>query len=523
MSATDPDARSMARRMSSAEPFDPPPAGSARRAESSWLVPGSEAQGLVSYVEAIRAGRWIIAGALAACLGMALLYLAQADKVYEASADLLISPQGDLQVAVPGIIRESSDPTRDVETVARLATSAPVSRRVIEDLKLDTTVRALGRKVEVQPLAQSNIITITAQGSTPEASKALADAFGEQFVAYRTERLHEELDPLIKRLEPQVQGPPTADQLANPSSPASQLQVLQQLRSGNDPSVSFESQAELPTSAASPQPLLTTAAAIIGGLVVGLVGAFALQLLDPRLRREDQLRARFRLPILARIPLERRKRARPLLPSELSLGALDGYQALRAALTTTRRDSLAGRVLLVTGPSPGDGKTTAAINLASTIAAAGKRVILIEADSRRPSIGRALEMEAEVGLASVVTGRRYLVDALMPVGSEDAKLRVLLNAPSEAPAADVLSHLSADTLLLQAQRLADWVIVDSPPLNHVAETLALAQAVDDLLIVVRIGKTNFRDLTELSEMLAQQNIQPAGFVVLGGHARTGYY
>jgi non-specific protein-tyrosine kinase len=493
------------------------------RGDASWMVPGSEAQGLVSYVEAIRSGRWIIIAALAACLGMALLYLAQADKVYEASADLQISPQPELAVPVAGIIRQSSDPTRDVETVSRLVTSPPVMRAVIDDLSLRTTVEGLGKKVSVQPLAQSNIITITAKGPTPVAAKRLADALSTRFVAYRTDSLHEELDPLITRLQQQVQGAPTADQLANPASPASQLQTLRYLRSRSDPSVSFVSEAELPTSPSAPRPLLTTVAAIVGGLVIGLVGAFALQLLDPRLRREDQLRARFRLPILARIPLERRRRPRPLLPSELSLGALDGYQALRAALTTSRRDSLNGRVLLVTGPSPGDGKTTAAINLASTIAAAGKRVILIEADSRRPSIGRALEMEAEVGLASVVTGRRYLVDALLPVGGDDAKLRVLLNAPNEAPAADVLSHLSADTLLLQAQRLADWVIVDSPPLNHVAETLALARAVDDLLIVVRTGKTNFRDLTELSEMLAQQNITPAGFVVLGGHARTGYY
>lgn len=522
MSIPDGETHSMARPMASAD-TSPEPRDPAPRRDPLWVVPGAEAQGLVSYVEAIRAGRWIIIGALAACLGAALLYLAQAEKVYEASADLLITPQSDLPVAVPGIITQSSDPTRDVETVARLVTSPPVSRRVIDELKLDTSVRKLGTKVDVQPLAQSNIITIRGQGATPQAAKQIADAFGSEFVAYRTERLHDVVDPLIARLEPRVPDTPTAAELENPASPASQLEVLEQLRAAPDPSVSFESEAELPTSTAAPRPLLTTAAAIIGGLVVGLVGAFALQLLDPRLRREDQLRARFRLPILARIPLERRRRSRPLLPSELSLGALDGYQALRAALTTSRRDSLSGRVLLVTGPSPGDGKTTAAINLASTIAAAGKRVILIEADSRRPSIGRALDLHAEVGLASVVTGRRYLIDALMPVGGEDAKLRVLLNAADEAPAADVLSHLSADTLLLQAQRLADWVIVDSPPLNHVAETLALAQAVDDLLVVVRIGKTNFRDLTELAEMLAQQSITPAGFVILGGHARTSYY
>lgn len=504
---------------------DPPGTSSdaAPRRDVSWLSPAGQTEGLVSYLEAIRAGRWIIISALVACLGMALLYLAQADKVYEASADLLISPQPQQQVPVPGIIMQSSDPTRDVETVARLVTSAPIARRVIKKLALPTTVRGVQTKVDAKPLAQSNIITITTKGPTAVAAKRLADAFAAEFVGYRNDRLRVELDQQIKQLESQVGPAPSPAELQDATSPARQLKTLRALRLGDDPSVSFASPAELPNSAASPRPVLTIAAAIIGSLALGLVGAFALQLLDPRLRREEQLRLRFRLPILARIPLERKRRARPLLPSELSLGALDGYQALRATLTTGRRDSLSGRVVLVTGPSPGDGKTTAAINLASTIAAAGKRVILIEADSRRPSIGRALDMRAEVGLASVVTGRRYLVDALLPVGSDDAKLRVLLNAPDEAPAADVLSHLSADTLLLQAQRLADWVIVDSPPLNHVAETLALAQAVDDLLVVVRLGKTNFRDLGELAEMLDQQGITPAGFVVIGGHARTGYY
>ena len=494
-----------------------------RRESTNWVVPGGETQGLASYIEAVRVGKWIIAAALVLCVGFALAYLARADKVYEATTDLLITPVSQSDLSVPGLLTQSSDPTRDVETVTRLVGSPPVAQRVIAKLHRKESSAALLGRIDVQPVGQSNIVTITAKGATPQEAKQLADAFGTEFVAYRTDALHRQVDALISRLEPQVQGTPTPAELANPASAASQLAQLRRLRIGNDPTVSVSSLAEAPSSASSPRPMLTLAAAIIAGGVLGLLGAFGLQLLDPRLRREEQLRAQFRLPILARIPLERRRRPRPLLPSELSLAALDGFQALRAALTTSRRDSLTGRVLLVTGPSPGDGKTTAAINLASTIAAAGKRVILVEADSRRPSVGRALDLEAEVGLASVVTGRRYLVDALIPVGNEDAKLRVLLNSPDEAPAADILSHLSADTLLLQAQRLADWVIVDSPPLNHVAETLALAQAVDDVLIVVRIGRTNARDLMELAEMLAQQDITPAGFVVLGGHARTGYY
>jgi receptor protein-tyrosine kinase len=499
---------------------DPVDAPRDARRDAAWMVPGSHAHGLPRYLEAIRAGKWIVVAALAACVGIALLYLAQADKVYEASADVLVSPQ-DLSVPVPGIIVQSSDPTRDVETAARLVASPPVARRVKARLKLPGDTASVLRKVSVEPVAQSNIVDITAKGDSPRAAASLANAFASEFVAERTERLHETLDTQIRQLEAQVPKTSTGD--TNPDSPANQLQILKVLREGPDPSVRVESTAELPTSQASPRPMLTLVAAIVGGLVLGLVGAFGLQLLDPRLRSEEQLRSGFRLPILARIPLEKRRRSRPLLPAELSLGALDGYQALRAAITTSRRDALTGRVVLVTGPSPGDGKTTAAINLASTIAAAGKRVILIEADSRRPSIGRALDMRADVGLASVITGRRYLVDALMPVGGEDSKLRVLLTSPDEAPAADVLSHLSVDTLLLQAQRLADWVIVDSPPLNHVAETVAIARAVDDVLVVVRLGKTNTRDLNELAEMLTQQDIVPAGFVVLGGHARQGYY
>ena len=486
----------------------------------SWLAPGIESQGLPRYIEMVREGLWLVILIFVLCLGSAVLYLGQADKVYKAEADLLVNPfPRETIVIVPGLVYESSDPTRDVETVSRLATTPAVVRLVQRDLKLTGPTKDVLKKVSVEPIAQSDIVAITAEAATGAEAQRLANSYGKAIITYRTNRMRDTIEPLLKALRARnpAPGDPAAEQIA------AQRAFLEGLADGNDPTVRLESLAELPTDQATPRPVLTLASAILGGLVLGLVGAFGLSLLDPRLRREEQLRQRFRLPILARIPLERRRRGRPLLPQELSLGALDSYQALRAALTTTRHDALNGRVILVTGPSPGDGKTTAAINLASTLAAAGKRRDPIEADSRRPSIGRALGVRPEHGLASVITGRTYLVDALMPVGGEDSKLRVLLTSPDEAPAADVLSHLSADTLLLQAQQLADWVIVDSPPLNHVAETMALAQLVDDVLIVVRIGKTNMRDLSELAEMLAQQDIEPTGFVVLGGQARAAYY
>ena len=192
-------------------------------------------------------------------------------------------------------------------------------------------------------------MTITASGASPGEAVELANAFGEEFVTDRTDRLHDTLDDYIERLTPEVQD---GTAVVEPDSPAAQLQFLRTLREGPDPSVRLESRAERPTEPVSPRPVLTMVAGILGGGVLGLLGAFGLQLLDPRLRREEQLRMMFRLPILARVPLERRRKKRPLLPSELSLGALDAYQALRAALGTGRRDSITGQSILVTGPSP---------------------------------------------------------------------------------------------------------------------------------------------------------------------------
>jgi capsular polysaccharide biosynthesis protein len=229
---------------------EPAPTAAPRR-DPSWLVPSGEAQGLVSYIEAIRAGRWIIIGALVACVGAALLYLAQADKVYEATSDLLVTPQQEIAVPLPGVIIASGDPTRDVETVAELVTSPTVARRAQDALGLETSINELLDRVDAEPVAESNIVAITASGPSPKESKALSDAFAREFVAYRTERLHEVVENQIARLEPQVPDAPTPEELADPDSLASQLRTLQGLRAGDDPSVSVEAAAELPTSASS--------------------------------------------------------------------------------------------------------------------------------------------------------------------------------------------------------------------------------------------------------------------------------
>ena len=361
----------------------------------------------------------------------ALLYLAVADKVYEAEADLLVTPTTDDNQALTGLglIRESNDPTRDVETAARLVLSRDVAERVRSQLRLDEDASDLLGEVSAEPVAQSNFVTITASADTPEKARDLANGFAEAVVADRTADLVRQLDDRLPRLRERVRAGEGAGD-SGPDSPQAQLAQLEALRDGGDPTLRIETRAEAPSSPAAPRPVLTLVAAVIAGLILGIGGAFALHALDPVLRREEQLRELYSLPILARIPRERKartfsrgkriffglgphsKRRHALAPSQLSPTTNEAFRTLRMMLLAGRGGAQSGgRTILVTGPSPSEGKTTTAINLASSFALAGNRVILIEADFRRPTVGEALRVRPDVGIGRVLLGTATLEEA----------------------------------------------------------------------------------------------------------------
>ena len=278
-----------------------------------------------------------------------------------------------------------------------------------------------------------------------------------------------------------------------------------------------ETLADLPQSPASPRPALTLAGGILGGLLIGIVGAFAAQILDPRLRREEQLRRRFRLPILARIPKESARRDKPIGPRHLSPAAAEAYRTLRATIARPSGEAKAGQVILVTGPSASEGKSTTAVNLASSLALTGRDVILIEADLRRPSLGSVLDLQpTDGGVVSVLIEHTRLSQALVSSPAYGPHLRALLADQSGGGwVTDLFSIPAADAMVRDARRLADYVVIDSPPLNEVIDALPLARQADDVLLVTRIGQTRLDKLGQLADLLAESRITPIGFAVIG--------
>jgi capsular exopolysaccharide synthesis family protein len=497
-----------------------------------WLNPSVDEQGLARYATTIRERKWLILATVVLTTLASIVYLATATKVYQAESDLLITPVpgSDPVYASLGLIHDTSDPTRDVETASRLITNVNVARRVKATLHDPRSPADLLEKVTVQPVAQSNIVSITAEGDSPKQAQRLANTFAIAAVADRTDTFHKQLDRSISDLKKQI---PQSDSNAptttvDPNSLPAQLVRMQTLRLADDPTMRVQTLADPPTSPSSPKPKLSIAAGILAGLVLGIGGAFALQVLDPRLRREEQLRRLYGLPILARIPKDSRAHgAGALAPEMLSPSTIEAYRTLRATLAASRGREQGSTSILVTSSSPSEGKTTSAINLASSLALAGNKVILIEADLRRPAIAKALGIEPRHGTGSVLLETVDLVDALETTRAYGNYLQVLCADYSGAASgwmADRLFLPSAQKLVTDAKRLADYVVIDSPPLSEVIDALALAQRADEVLVVVRLGKTHLTKLAHLAELLSRHSIRPVGFAVVGAQTATeGYY
>lgn len=493
----------------------------------SWLAARTEQQGLQRYLTTLRDRWWVVALAVAVCIGSAIAYLAATPKTYKAYADMLVTPisANDDSVIGLGLIQTSNDPTRDVSTASRFITTTDVARRVVARLRLEDTPAALLKRVTAEPLAQSSVVTIIARSRSAKEAAAIANAFAEETVADRTATLRRQLDLTIPILRARLTGL-SAIERQGATALSARLGALEALRGVPDPTISQTVRADVPDHASSPRPRLTLGAGVLAGLLLGLGGAFAAQAIDPRLRREEQLRAIYQVPILARVPQEPHSRkAGALTPEQLSSSAVEAYRTLRATLAASHSTDFRSHSVLVTGSTPGEGKSTTAINFAHSLVQTGNRVILIEADMHRPTIGSALDLRPRYGLSSVLLRQVALEDALVTSELYGPDLQLLLVERPGLEAADRLALPTARTLVADAEALADFVVIDSPPLTEVIDALPFAQEVGDILVVVRLNKSKIPRLLDLGEILGRHDLQPAGVVLVGVERSrgAGYY
>src|SRR3984885_13323040 len=312
---------------------------------------GFQTTGVKRYLRTVVEHWWIVALCVVVCVGATALYVSGAQRRYRTSSEMLIPPvpAGTTTLVGLPVLFSSGDPTRDVLTASSLITTPQVAADVVSTLGLHESPSALLANVTATPVGQSNLVAVQASASSAAQAQRIANAFPQAVIATRAAALHQAIDAILPSLQAQAAKLPSSLR-GQPGTVQDQIDQLETLATRPDPTLTLAAAAVLPTSPYTPRAKLSILAGLFGGLILGICAAFAYQALDPRLRREEELRELFRIPILAEIPRERSRGSgtrRPILPTELSFGALEGYRTLRTTLVA--RAGGRPRAYLMTG------------------------------------------------------------------------------------------------------------------------------------------------------------------------------
>jgi len=272
--------------------------------------------------------------------------------------------------------------------------------------------------------------------------------------------------------------------------------------------------ADVPERPTTPKPLRNLVLAMFIGLAAGLALAFLLEMLDTTISTREQIEERLGVPFLGIIPtIERDKeeRVRDLfVHSDPQSAAAECLRSIRTNLLFMSPDRPL-KTILVTSSGPGEGKTTTAASLAEIMADGGSRVLLVEADMRRPRLHRVFGVKPEQGLSSLILGESCLDLVVHRTPIEN--LTVLTCGPIPPNPAELLHTEAFKAILGEATQRFDRVIIDSPPAGVVADAVVISTHVDGTLFVLKAGKTSRDAAARAVRALVDVNARLFGVVL----------
>ena len=286
--------------------------------------------------------------------------------------------------------------------------------------------------------------------------------------------------------------------------------------------------ARVPTSPSGPNLLKNLGFALALGLSTGIGLAFLLESMDNTVRTPEQAQIISALPSLGMIPLGSRSTREMGGNQKLALASskeavelvtqsrprsqmAESYRALRTSLLLT----FAGgppTVILITSALPEEGKTTTSVNSAIVLAQKGTRVLLIDADLRRPSIHKTLGMGPKIGLSNVLTGAATLQQAIIPSTILPELFILPAGTPPPNPA-ELLASAKMKNVLAELRKQYDHIVIDSPPTLSVTDAVVMSTDADAVVLVIRSGHTTKPALRRARDILLQVNARVCGVLV----------
>lgn len=420
-------------------------------------------------LSALRARWWFVAlgllvGASAAFAGSLLQ-----TPLYVAHTQLFVSTTD--SATSSAVLQGSEFSQQRVQSYALLLTGEELAERVVRRLELDEPASELVTRVSATPITETVLIDVAVTDPDPARAEQIAEAIGAEF-------------------------PPFVDQLETTGT-----------GDGSPVKVTVTNAPELPQQASSPQVTRNVGLGAAAGLLLGA----ALAVLRVRLSRSVRTPAEAAdlagAPVVGLISRDKRPRAARSVDRGVVSGTAEDFRRLRTNLHVLGGVQ-APRVVMVSSAGPSEGKTTVVLNLASALAENGRRVTVVEADLRSPTIADRLDLVGDVGLTNILAGSAELDDALQRYGS--GQVYVVAGGPSPLNPGELLASSEMEAVLVKLRSQSDVVLVDAPPLLSVADATALSVMVDGVLLVVRHGGTRNHQL-----VAAAATVERAGASLLG--------
>ena len=487
---------------------------------------------------------WLLILIAALAGGITYYLTSQQTPIYQASTLMMVNGGSGIQSDSYSSVVLSQQLTT---TYSKIMTASPMLTEVSKRLGYEVSIQ----HISVQPIQNTQLITVTVTDTDPVMAASIANTivlvFADQIQADQASRFADSkksLEDEMANLDAQIQS--TTKEIAdlgtdiskqveraqlgvilsqNQNSRANLMQSYQQIRlaeAQSNSSIVQKDPAVPSKDPVQPRPLRDAILASIVGLFVAAGIVFLIEFLDDSIRDPQEITQKWGIPVLGIIASYKSNGSSLITHNQPRSPVSEAFRSLRTNLQFASIDAPL-RTILVTSPSPMDGKTTVVVNLGCVIAQSGRSVVILDADLRRPQVHKVFHLSNRVGLTDHFIKNQEF-------NSEDARLSEVKD----------LSIITSGSLppnpseLLGSEKMADilgglcskfsTIILDTPPVLVVTDAVVLAPRVDGVILVVKPTVTKRVELHRVIEQLQQVRANLLGVVINDVKiGRTGYY
>lgn len=480
---------------------------------------------------------------------------------YRASTELLQRRSGlDKVMLGSDVFQESgAQPDREIQTAAELVKSPEVVGAVNLELADRLGGRDAASLIEVKPVNKTDILRITATDPDPQLAADLANSFAREYIGWQQGVDKDVLVQARLPIEAQVASIP-ADQRESATYQvlADKLETLKLVEAMQVGNVQIVKGAITPSRPATPNLPQTTLVTFVISLFLGVGLAFTLEHFDTRIRNMDEVTMNIREPVLGVIPFDPGQNGTPVTIARPGSPGAEAYRLLKTNLSYIEPDREI-RTVMITSVGPLEGKTITTANLAVTMARAGQRVTILEADLRRPKLPEYLGLENSQGITNAIVGRLSLREVLQVIDVKEKTLSQLsarkegrrrpkpvdtgllagnmdavsyngvkpiycaTAGPTPPNPGEIVSSERFDALIEEARQYSDFVLIDTPPIGAVGDAASLASRVDGVIMVVRLSHTRKAGFEVIHDFARSIPCGILGLVITNARASSGGY